>query len=206
MYAILSAALTPKLRLPGEPSAAHAQTHAGGGGGGCAPACALPRRRGAWPRDSAPGSAMAVAHSAGHLRQCVVSPAGRHSASLIFLHGSGALQSGGPRRRVLPLGVPCPPSPELPRAPQCSRPPAPGPGARLPPPGRVSSSSAAALWSSRSPRWWPGPLQPQHGHQGSPYPIPSSGSPRASLRRMGQPLSSGSTPGHRPLSAFPVSE
>ncbi|XP_012977737.2 lysophospholipase-like protein 1 [Mesocricetus auratus] len=32
---------------------------------------------------------MAVSSSAVHLRQCVVSPAGRHSASLIFLHGSG---------------------------------------------------------------------------------------------------------------------
>ncbi|XP_051004053.1 lysophospholipase-like protein 1 [Acomys russatus] len=32
---------------------------------------------------------MAAAPSVGHLRRCVVSPAGRHSASVIFLHGSG---------------------------------------------------------------------------------------------------------------------
>ncbi|XP_032771444.1 lysophospholipase-like protein 1 [Rattus rattus] len=32
---------------------------------------------------------MAALPSAVHLRRCVVSPAGRHSASLIFLHGSG---------------------------------------------------------------------------------------------------------------------
>lgn len=36
-----------------------------------------------------PSSDMAAAPSAVHLRRCVVSPAGRHSASLIFLHGSG---------------------------------------------------------------------------------------------------------------------
>ncbi|XP_027790615.2 lysophospholipase-like protein 1 isoform X1 [Marmota flaviventris] len=32
---------------------------------------------------------MAAASSSSRLRRCVVSPAGRHSASLIFLHGSG---------------------------------------------------------------------------------------------------------------------
>lgn len=41
-------------------------------------------------------SVMAAVWSSGRLPRCVVSPAGRHSASLIFLHGSG-----GPRFHVL---------------------------------------------------------------------------------------------------------
>lgn len=37
-------------------------------------------------------AAMAAASGSVPLQRCMVSPAGRHSASLIFLHGSGGLQ------------------------------------------------------------------------------------------------------------------
>lgn len=41
------------------------------------------------PRRSCASSAMAAASGPIHLRRCLVSPTGAHSASLIFLHGSG---------------------------------------------------------------------------------------------------------------------
>lgn len=50
------------------------------------------RRRGGARAVLVQAAVMAAPSGSAHLRRCMVSPAGRHSASLIFLHGSGGLQ------------------------------------------------------------------------------------------------------------------
>lgn len=73
------------------------------------------RRRGGACGTRGGAAAMAAVSRSVRLQRCVVSPAGRHSASLIFLHGSG-----GSQFYVLvscPLGTPSPRSPHP--APQC---------------------------------------------------------------------------------------
>lgn len=50
------------------------------------------RRRGGARAALVQAAVMAAPSGSARLRRCMVSPAGRHSASLIFLHGSGGLQ------------------------------------------------------------------------------------------------------------------
>ncbi|KAJ8776255.1 hypothetical protein J1605_015553 [Eschrichtius robustus] len=54
------------------------------------------QRRGGACESLVVAAVMAVMSGSVRLQRCMVSPAGRHSASLIFLHGSGGLQFSVP--------------------------------------------------------------------------------------------------------------
>lgn len=151
-------------------------------------ACLRARPRGVEGRGQAPwllGSAMAVSPSAVRLQRCVVSPAGRHSASLIFLHGSGAVHPRGLYpSSVLRLGK----HPLLRPQSSLGLRLHPGSGRGLPPPGRVSSFSMVVFvfislpflvsWNPPTTAWSPGQFSSSQvqAHQLSSVSLQAQGS------------------------------